>query len=238
MERTQTGAGAASRAPADGDGAGRDLAGGAQAELYQTAPDRTGLDQTGAGSMAVADVADVRLRLGGAQDAATIRDFVIGLSSRSRFQRFFASVSPPSSSLLRGLCGGGGAEVLLATHQDEVVGHCMAADRTEGDGARVSEVGLVVTDCWQDRGIGTALLDLAVRRAAGRGAQQLVMDVMPDNSRMRAIIEHRWPAARREVHSDAVTFRAQLADASCEPGAEHRSADLVAGLAGAAAAGR
>jgi GNAT superfamily N-acetyltransferase len=228
MERTQMGAGAARRAPADGDGAGRDPAGGARAEL----------DQAAAGSTADAAAADVHLRQGGAQDAARIRDFVIGLSSRSRFQRFFATVSPPSSSLLRGLCGGSGADVLLATHQDEVVGHCMAADRTEGDGARVSEVGLVVTDCWQDRGIGTALLDLAVQRAAGRGAQQLVMDVMPDNSRMRSIIEHRWPAARREVHSDAVTFRAQLAGASHEPGAGHRGLDQVVGLAAAAAAGR
>lgn len=227
MERTQTGAGAASRGPADGDGAGRDLAGGAQTEL----------DQIAAGGTADAALAYVRLRQGGAQDAASIRDFVVGLSPRSRFQRFFASVSPPSSSLLRGLCGGGGADVLLATHQDEVVGHCMAADRTEGDGARVSEVGLVVTDCWQDRGIGTALLDLAVQRAAGRGAQQLVMDVMPDNSRMRSIIEHRWPAARREVHSDAITFRAQLTGASRAPGAGQRGPDQVAGLA-AAAAGR
>lgn len=164
-----------------------------------------------------ADGAAVQLRPGGQQDADQIRDFVIGLSPRTQFRRFFASVSPPSSGLMRGLCGaGGGTDVLLATHDGAVVGHCMAADRTEGDGARVSELGLVVSDGWQDRGIGTALLELAVRRAAGRGTQQLVMDVMPGNDRMRAMIEHRWPAARREVQRDSVTFRAQLV--STRPG--------------------
>lgn len=162
------------------------------------------------------DGAAVQLRPGGQQDADQIRDFVIGLSPRTQFRRFFASVSPPSSGLLRGLCGAGGADVLLATHRGAVVGHCMAADRTEGDGGRVSELGLVVSDGWQDLGIGTALLELAVRRAAGRGTQQLVMDVMPGNDRMRAMIERRWPAARREVHRDSVTFRAQLV--STRPG--------------------
>ena len=161
----------------------------------------------------------VEIRAASPQDCEQIRDFVNGLSVRTQFLRFFASVAPPSSGLLRGLCGTSGrADIVVAIYQGLVVGHGMAADSWGSGGPRVSDIGLVVADRWQQRGVGTALLGTVVARAAARGTSMLVMDVLPGNDRMLSMIEHRWPGARREISADSIIVRA------CLPGAEMRAA--------------
>ncbi len=147
-----------------------------------------------------------------AADAGRISDFIAGLSVRTQFLRFFAAVARPSSGLLRALTGGRGrADVLIATDDGgTVIGHAMAADRTAADGRHVADLGLVVADGWQGRGVGSALLARLAERAAGRGTDELVMDVLPGNTRMLAIAGHHWPDARREYNGDSVTIRAPL----------------------------
>jgi GNAT superfamily N-acetyltransferase len=147
----------------------------------------------------------------GPADADQISDFIAGLSVRSAFRRFFASVARPSSGLLRALTGADGrADVVVATDGAAIVGHGMAVDRSLPDGTLVSDIGLVVADRWQSRGVGSALLTTLTRRAAGRGVSELVMDVLPANDRMLAMIASRWPEARREAGRDAVMIRARL----------------------------
>ena len=145
-------------------------------------------------------------------DAGRISDFVAGLSVRTQFLRFFASVARPSSSLLRALTGARGrTDVLIATDdRGAVIGHAMAADRTADDGRHLSDLGLVVADGWQGRGVGSALMTALAERAAGRGTDELVMDVLPGNTRMLAIAGRRWPGAPREYNADSVTIRARL----------------------------
>jgi acetyltransferase len=140
-------------------------------------------------------------------DAVRISDFVCGLSPDARYFRFFASVAPPSSGLLRALYGGTGADILLVTDEaGAVIAHGMAADTKAGDGL-ASNIGLVVTDRWQQQGLGGLLLSTLVGRAARRGVRSLVLDVLPDNGRMLGIINRRWPDAPREQTSDAITIR-------------------------------
>jgi GNAT superfamily N-acetyltransferase len=140
-------------------------------------------------------------------DDVRIRDFVCGLSSRSQYFRFFASVAPPSSGLLRALCGGTGADILLVTDgAGSVIAHGMAADIASGDGL-ASNIGLAVTDRWQQQGLGRVLLSTLVGRAARRGACSLIMDVLPANDRMLGIIDRRWPDAPRERTRDAIIIR-------------------------------
>ncbi|HEX3489771.1 MAG TPA: GNAT family N-acetyltransferase [Streptosporangiaceae bacterium] len=156
------------------------------------------------------------LTAGTPADAERVREFVAGLSLRSQFFRFFASVSTPSSSLLRSLTGAGGrADVLIARDgAGNLVGHGMVVDRVPGDGRQVSDIGVVVADSWQGRGVGSALMRALARRAAGRGSAELVMDVLPENARMLGMIERRWPDARRSRNRDSVTIRASLLDAA------------------------
>lgn len=161
---------------------------------------------------ALAAATAVRVVPASPADACRISDFVAGLSVRTQFFRFFASVARPSSGLLRALTGADGrADVLIATDPDgAVVGHGMAVDRPAPDGTLATDLGLVVADQWQQRGIGSALLGMLAERAAGRGASELVMDVLPANGRMLGMIGRRWPDARREMHRDSVTVRARL----------------------------
>jgi len=137
-------------------------------------------------------------------DAGRIREFVCGLSAQSQYLRFFATVSPPSSGLLRVLCGGTGADILLVTDDCEtVVAHAMAAD-TPVPGGLASNIGLVVADSWQQLGLGTLLLSTLIGRASRRGIGSLVLDVLPSNDRMLGIIARRWPEAPRQRTRDAI----------------------------------
>jgi GNAT superfamily N-acetyltransferase len=149
-------------------------------------------------------------------DSGDIREFINGLSVRTQFLRFFGIAAPPSSGMLRVLSGTDrSADIVIATYRGSVIGHAMAVDRrtidrADGDGIRMSDIGLVVADSWQLRGVGSALLGMLVRRAARRGIRTLVMDVLPGNDRMLAMIERRWPGARREVGADFITISACL----------------------------
>lgn len=154
----------------------------------------------------------VEIRPAGGADAEAIRSFITGLSQRTQYRRFFAGVSPPGSALLRGLCGAGnGADILVAARGGLIVGHAMAADGAAADGMRTVDVGLVVADGSQRRGIGSALMRALLARAIGRGASVIVMDVQPGNSVVLAMIARHWPSARYESTADSVAVRACLA---------------------------
>jgi GNAT superfamily N-acetyltransferase len=154
-------------------------------------------------------------------DSGDIREFINGLSVRTQLLRFSGIAAPPSSGMLRALSGTDcSADIVIATYRGSVIGHAMAVDRravdrttgdrADGDGIRASDIGLVVADSWQLHGVGSALLGMLVSRAAGRGVGMLVMDVRPGNGRMLAMIERRWPGARREVGADFITISAGL----------------------------
>lgn len=152
------------------------------------------------------------IRVGGPRDADTIRAFVCGLSPQSQYFRFFASVAPPSTSLLRTLSGvTGSADILILTDiRNAVIGHAMAADSLAADGQLETNIGLVIGDDWQGRGLGTTLLDMLVSRATRRGVRALVLDVLPPNDRMRGIIARRWPDAPAERTRDALVIRPSI----------------------------
>jgi acetyltransferase len=147
------------------------------------------------------------LRQARPDDVTSIRDFVCALTPRSQYLRFFAAVAPPSSYLLRALCGTDGADVLLVTDSGgAVIAHGMAADASTDRGLE-SSIGLVVADDWQRRGVGTQLLTALVGRAARRGVRDLVLEVLPENRVMLGIIRRRWPEAPAERTPDAIVLR-------------------------------
>jgi GNAT superfamily N-acetyltransferase len=190
---------------------------------------RTQLDEAAAGqaghagrfaAVAVPSGAAVRYRSATGADCEAIRSFVTGLSLRTRFLRFFTPASPPSSSVLRAMCGADRTtDVLVATHDGVIIGHAMAADSVSPDGCRVTDIGVVIADYWQRRGVGSAIMGQLVTRAAARGASGLVMDVLPENRLMLAIISRRWADARYEFSADSVTVRVHLPEAPAAKGA-------------------
>ena len=61
--------------------------------------------------------------------------------------------------------------------------------------SRTADVGVVVADAWQRRGVGALLMRALIARAQARGVTALAMDVLPGNRRVLAMILSHWPDA-------------------------------------------
>ena len=146
-------------------------------------------------------------------DLAALSDFFEGLSVESRYLRFFAPVRP-TDRLLRLLSGGpANVDAVVAVSGGVIVGHAMASDQAEPEdpsGARVTDVGIVVADAWQRRGVGAALMRALIIRAQARGVTLLAMDVLPGNRRVVAMITGHWPDAAIDYSPDGLDIRIQL----------------------------
>ena len=140
-------------------------------------------------------------------DEALLHDFFDALSVESRYLRFFAPVMP--SCGLLDLMAGKPAHVdaIVAIADGVIVGHAMAADRpAPGDpgdpgysgrpgGPRATDIGVVVADAWQGRGVGSALMRALVSQAQARGVASLAMDVLHVNRQVLGMILGHWPDA-------------------------------------------
>jgi ribosomal protein S18 acetylase RimI-like enzyme len=155
----------------------------------------------------------------GPTDLAALNDFFTGLSAETRYRRFFGPVAP-TPDLLRLLSGG---VALVAVRAGVIVGHAMAADRTDSTGARTTDIGVVVADAWQGRGLGSALVRALLAGAQARGVTFVVMDVLHANQRVLAMIRGHWPEAGFDVSRDCVTARIPLPG----PAAGHLRGDSI-----------
>jgi len=156
------------------------------------------------------DRATAAIRAAHPEDLAALGDFFAGLSLRTRYLRFFGPVTP-GPGLLRQLCGlPSTVDAVVAVRGGIIVGHAMAVDRTCPRGARVADIGVVVTDAWQGRGLGSALMRALVTRAQARGVTLLEMDVLDGNRQVIDKITSHWPAARVERSPDSISIRIRL----------------------------
>jgi GNAT superfamily N-acetyltransferase len=120
----------------------------------------------------------VLLRPAGPDDAALLTELLAGLSPASSFHRFLAGLGVPKPALVRGLLRaepGRGALLAIARGAggESALGHaCWSVSPN-----RVVDVGVLVADAAQGRGIGTALFGLAVEtaRAVGAGGRVIPM---------------------------------------------------------------
>ena len=159
-------------------------------------------------------------------DHEPIREFLIGLSPRARYLRFFSGAPPTSGAMLRIMAGEGAhADVLVATGDGVIIGHAMASDRAGPDGTRLTEIGVVVADAYRGQGVGSALMRQLVARAQIRGVAALVMEVLAENRQVLTMISDHWPVASEERSGAYITISARLQPEvpswpGPEPGAE------------------
>lgn len=124
------------------------------------------------------------------RDAETIQSYFRGLSTRSRYNRFFGAMSQLPPSLLERFIHVGEADQfsVVATMQIDgeeiVVGEARYAFDFQTSSF---EFGLSVDDRWQGHGIGAALLKNLECRAAAFGAANLYGDTLRSNEAMLAV---------------------------------------------------
>ena len=99
-------------------------------------------------------------------DAERERQFILGLSAESRFQRLMYTLREPSDELIAHLVNVDGHRdaALVAVTGDGAGEHIIGVARyaAEAD-SQACEFAVAVTDAWQCRGVGTTLA-LALRR--------------------------------------------------------------------------
>jgi acetyltransferase len=93
---------------------------------------------------------------------------------------------------------------------------------------RTAEVGLVVRDDWQRRGVGTALANLTLLAGEGRGCCRFVAQVLYENTGILRLLGKVGDIVSRKSWSDVfeVTFVRKSANARAASGdcGNHRSA--------------
>lgn len=164
--------------------------------------------------------AQIGIRQASSGDCEAIRDFLAGLSPRTKYLRFFTGAPIANAAALRRLAGDGqNIDAVVATEADTIIGHAMAADTTGPAGARVTEIGVAVTDTRQGQGVGTALTRELALRAKARGATALAMDVLAENRQVMTMIADHWPTAHYDRSGPYITIYAGLTQPVEAPGA-------------------
>jgi acetyltransferase len=125
-------------------------------------------------------------------DDRPVRELYRHLSPRTRYLRFFSPMHALPESVLRLLvCVDYSRRLALLAEVDTADGAEVVALGSYGaidDGT--AEVGLVVRDEWQRRGIGTALAMRVLQAAEARGFDRFVAHVLSENTGMRRFLDH------------------------------------------------
>jgi GNAT superfamily N-acetyltransferase len=153
--------------------------------------------------------AGVRLRRTRDDDDAHLTAMLTNLSVPSAHFRFLTGLGRPSPRLVARLLRRDATHgAWLAEIGQAVVGHAMWALLDD-----TVELGVVVTDAWQGRGIGQWLVQSALAEAAVAGAVAVRLDVHPENRRVVSMLGRKLPGAHVTRDAGLLTFRAPMASA-------------------------
>ncbi|GAA4238811.1 hypothetical protein GCM10022254_56330 [Actinomadura meridiana] len=153
---------------------------------------------------------DLRFRPYGIADRVSVLRMSDRLSADSLYTRFFAGTPRLPRhyvALLDGL-DHWDREAMVALDRDEIAG---IAEYVRHPG-RPWRAGLavLVTDRWQRRGVGTALVVYLAELAARRGITEFDADVVLTNKGAVRFVRRGWPAARSTRDGASTHFRLPL----------------------------
>jgi len=144
-----------------------------------------------AGCRLAANGATIEIRPIAPADGQRIRDFVHSLSFETRYLRFMSAVNDLSTREINRLTRidhRRDAALLALVKEDgadRVVGVARYALLADGDDC---EFAIVVSDDWQDRGVGRLLMMLLIDTAQARGLKRIVGDVLAINRPMLSFV--------------------------------------------------
>lgn len=147
-------------------------------------------------------------------DERPLQELFYRLSDESIFRRFFAYKRSHPHEEVQELVDldyeQNMALVVCPAGTDEII----AVARYDVDPAtRLADLGIVVRDDWQGRGVGTALMRRMAEIAEARGLAGFQMDVLPSNKPMLAIARATGRKVRSEYLGTTYRIEARFRDA-------------------------
>jgi len=134
-------------------------------------------------------------------DAAGLSDFYARLSDESMRRRFLSCGNRFRDHLgLRFTEHDGEGFIGILSEPGADDGRVVAHAAVQPDGSGGAEIALAVADELQGHGIGTALMETAVRHARRLGLRRLTATLFADNTRMRRLMR----GAGCDIVSDAI----------------------------------
>src|SRR6185369_12235621 len=162
------------------------------------------------GKLLLRDGSTVPVRPIKPEDEPLAKRFVSGLSQNSRYQRFLNQMKELPPPLLARFThidyDREMALVALAPEGGEFIGVARYAPNAGGSSA---EFALTVTDAWQGRGLGHALLEKLLACARAAGYQVLDGTILADNSDMLELVTQ-FGFARTGHDGDTVSVALKL----------------------------
>ena len=132
----------------------------------------------------------VLIRPAETSDADALRRMYRRCGADSRYARFHGVLNEMPAAYLDSVLGADQAvhDALVAETAGGDLVALGSAARMPTDGPPVVEIGLLVEDRWQQRGIGSGLLGLLADRARRRGVERLRCDVLAGNRHVLAML--------------------------------------------------
>ena len=152
----------------------------------------------------------VCLRAVSLEDGGPLRQMFSRLSRESIHQRFhmpYLSVPEWAVALFAGVHGTGGNYV-VATAGNEIVGHAMYTSSEDG---RSAEIGIIVEDEWQRRGIGKLLLSRLAAAARHQRIEAFTGVVLGENRAMMRLATAVFTGVRSTLSGGQYEIYAPLA---------------------------
>jgi RimJ/RimL family protein N-acetyltransferase len=150
----------------------------------------------------------VRLRLGRPSDTPRVRDFLEGLSAESRRRRFLAPTPRIAEAVVRHFTYFDPRERLVVAAaapvdgSEEIVGLADVVLLSTG----LAELGVVVADEHQGRGLGTLLTEAVASLAIQQGATHLKAELFTDNAPIGRAMERLGQTVRTTENGRAVLY--------------------------------
>jgi RimJ/RimL family protein N-acetyltransferase len=153
------------------------------------------------------DGARVRLRPIRPEDQDRLIAFYDRLSRHTAYQRFFTVMKrlPPDWAHLLANVDYERRLALLAEHGPPEAPELVGVARYEATAqADTAEIAFVIQDAWQNRGLGTLMLDALLTAAEARGIRRFRAYVLTSNTRMIDLLV-RFTDVRERATSSGVT---------------------------------
>lgn len=149
----------------------------------------------------------VRVRPIRPDDAERLVEMYDRLSRHTAYQRFFTVMRrlPPDWARMLASVDYHRRLALVAEHDGRAGPELIAVARYEpGEAPDTAEVAFVVQDGWQNRGLGTVLLEALLAAAEARGVRRFTAYVLADNLRMLDLLARYTDVQQRRVDSGVV----------------------------------